>query len=361
MQMGLLAGVSGMATLFAGTAAGVIVDRTKRRPLMIAADLGRAIVLILIPLAAWQGWLSIHVLMAVATIHGLLTVFFDVAYQTWIPSFVAKENLLEANSKLMAAMSTAEVIGPGLTGVLVQLLTAPIAILVDSISFLISALAVASIRKKEEPIATVDEPFSWREAVAGFSIIASHQVLRPLALRAASISFSGGFFAGLYVLYAVSILGLKPIQLGIVVAAGGVSSLCGALLAEKLSTRIPVGKLLIGTTFWNGLVCLLIPMAVLPFPGGFWCLLLAQLLGDATYSVYAIHETTIRQQMAPTGSLGRVNAAMQLLFKGIWPIGAIIGGLLAGVLSIPQVMFLSALGIMSSGLFLLFSRVRDLR
>ena len=361
MQMGFLAGVSGIATLLAATGAGLLADRTKRRPLMIAADLGRAAALLTIPIAAWQGWLSISLLIPVAAVHGLLTVFFDVAYQTWIPTFVPKHQLLEANSKLMAAASTAEVIGPGLTGVLVQWLTAPIAILVDSFSFLVSAVAVASIHKKEETIAVSTEAFSWKQALAGFSVVATHPILRAFALRSASINLVGGIFVGLYVLYAIKILGLTPVQLGIAVAAGGVSNLTGALLAEKLAKFIPVGKLLIGVTVWSGFVLLLLPMAVLPFPGGFWCLFLGQLLGDAAFSIYAIHETTIRQQMAPPETLGRVNAAMQLVLKGGWPIGAMIGGFLAGYISVPQVLFISALGVMGSALFLLFSPVRNLR
>src|SRR6185295_536751 len=136
--MGFLAAIGGVSALVFGLIAGVWVDRVRRRPVMIAADLGRAIVLASIPIAAVAGRLTMAQLLAVVAVAGVLTVFFDVAYQSYLPSLVARDEIVEGNSKLLLSATTAEVAGPALTGILVQLITAPIAILFDAISYLVS-------------------------------------------------------------------------------------------------------------------------------------------------------------------------------------------------------------------------------
>jgi MFS family permease len=224
MQMGFLSAIGGVTALLAGPLAGIAADRYRRKPLMIAADVGRAAALAMIPIAAAQSSLSLPLLFAVVTVTGLLTVFFHVAYQTMVPFLVPGERLLEANSKLALTASTAEVIGPAMTGMLVQALTAPRAILLDAASFLVSAISILTIRGREAAPQTQSGTSAFRDLLAGLPFAAAYPILRPLALRAVTASLFGGFFSTLYVLFAIHDLRISPAVLGVVIALGGVSN-----------------------------------------------------------------------------------------------------------------------------------------
>jgi predicted MFS family arabinose efflux permease len=356
-QMGMLVALGGAATLVAGPWAGWHADRARRKPTMIAADLGRALLLGLIPLAAWQGWLSLWLLFGVVGLAGVLTVFFDVAYQSYLPSLVPGERLMEGNSKLQLTASTAEVIGPAFTGFLVQLLTAPVAILVDAVSFLLSAASIALIGKREEAVDKQQHAGQLRDMFAGAGYVFGHQLLRPLALRAVTAAFFWGFFSTLYVIYAVRELGIGPAALGVIIALGGVSSFIGAVLVERIVARFALGRTLIGATILSGLAALLIPLGEGPFRGGV-CLAASQLFGDIAFPVYNVPELTLRQKIAPPHLLGRVNACMQMLFKGVWPIGALVGGTLATYIGMRATLLVCGLGVLASSLWLIASPVR---
>src|SRR5947207_815746 len=177
-QMGLLAGIGGLASLVFGLGAGLQVDRLRRRPILIVTDLGRAVVLGSIPVAASFGILSMRQVYVVVATAGILTVLFDVAYQSYLPSLVERDQILEGNSKLAFSSSIAEIAGPGLTGILVQLLTAPIAILLDALSFLVSALTVWLVRKPEPQVVPTPRLHVWEELTAGMRAIAQSPMRR---------------------------------------------------------------------------------------------------------------------------------------------------------------------------------------
>lgn len=361
-QMGWLVGVGGISALIAGPVAGAMADRMRRKPLMIAADLGRALVLACIPLAHFQGWLTIGVLLGVAAISGALSVLFDVAYPTFVPTLVEPDQLLEANSNLALTMSVAEVTGPALTGLLVKLISAPVAILVDAASFVVSALSIAWIARPEPPPVPSSAAQSWwSEATEGISFVFAHPLLRPLAMRTATASLAWGFFATLYVYYAIEVLRMSTIALGIVITLGGIGNLAGALLARRIGTRYPVGKVLIAAALWQGVTSFLIPLASEPGWFSVACLGAAQLFGDVAFPIFNINELTLRQKAAPPHMLGRVNACLQLLFKGLFPFGAVLGGALAASMGSRATMLLSSFGILASTLWLIFSPVRHLR
>lgn len=357
--MGLLMALGGIMSLIAGPIAGMLADRYRRLPLLIWADVGRAAVIGIVPLAAFQGWLSLNVMYFVVGCAGMMTVVFDVAYQSLLPSLVPKDNLLEGNAKLALTASTAEMIGPAMAGMLIQALTAPIAILVDSLSFLGSAALLLGIRTIENRSDPVDSPDGWRDSFAGMPYVFRHPILRPLALRAGTASFFFGFFSTLYTLFAVRELGISAAALGIVIAVGGASNFLGAVLAERTHRWLPLGRTLVITACTPGLIMMLIPLADGPF-WGVIVLGLAQLLGDIAYPIYNIHELTLRQRIAPPEMLGRVNACMHMLFKGIWPIGALVGGALAVAVGSRVTLGLAGLGVAASSLWLLFSQVRSL-
>ena len=304
-------------------------DRLRRRPILIATDLGRAAVLCLVPLAAAWHVLSMPHLCVVAALAGALTVFFDVAYQSYLPSLVERDRISEGNSKLTLSITGAEIAGPPLTGILVQLLTAPLAILLDAISFVFSAGMVWWIRTPEnppEPRQTKGESM-WSETLSGLHFVAASPPLRALALRSVTAYFFFGFLATLYVLYALDVLKLSTAELGFTIAAGGVGGVLGSLFSERVVRRLGLGRTFVITALLHGCAAMLIPMARPPTSFAITLLTAGQLFGDCGFAIYMINETSLRQKMAPPAVLGRVNAAMQLASRGMLPLGALLGEL----------------------------------
>jgi MFS family permease len=357
-QMGILAAFGSASVLLFGVAAGVIADRKRRRPLMIGADLGRAALLATVPLAALYGKTSFPQLIAVAVLTGILTVQFDVAYQSYLPALVPREDLFEGNRRLGMSAAVAEIAGPTLTGILIRLITAPMAILVDSISFLFSAVSVWAIRTPEPaPVPTQHESL-WHEASEGARAIAHHPVLRALALRSISAFLSFGTFQSLYMLYAIRVLQLGTPTLGILISLGGAGSLLGAYFSDRVTQKFGVGNTLIGSALLSGFANLLVPLAAHDLHYAVLCMAAAQLIGDAGFTIYFINETTVRQQAVRDELLGRVNAAMQLASRGILPLGALLGGFIGERFGIPGALWIASIGVLASALWLLPLRVR---
>jgi predicted MFS family arabinose efflux permease len=296
----------------------------------------------------------------VAAVSAALTVFFDVSYQSYLPSLVSADNLLEGNSKLALSESIAGVVGPGVTGTLVAAITAPMAILFDAISFVCSAISVALIRKPEPPPHPRAAPHMGREIVEGLRASWHDPILRTLLLRSATASMFVGFGGSLYILYAVRELKIGPALLGVVIAVGGCSGVLGALAAARLVRRFGFGATLIGAAILPAASGFLPPLAHGPVALCAALLALAQ-LGDLGWSIYEINERTLRQAVAPSHALGRVNSAAHLMFRGLLPAGALAGGAVAEVVGVRGAMFVSAAGFLLSTLWLIFSPIRRLR
>jgi len=356
-QMGLMTAVGAASTLLFGLLAGVCVDRMRRRPIMIASDLLRAAVLASIPLAASMHRLTMAQLYVVIALAGFFTVFFDVAYQSYLPSLVETQNLLEGNSKLAMSSATAEIAGPSITGVLVQLITAPMAILFDALSFLVSAFSIVLIRKREVLVRVLhksDHP------IAGFRFVFSHPILRPLGYFSATAYFFMGFFGPLYTLYAIRDLHLGAAALGVAIGVGGVGNFIGAGLAPITIRRFGLGRTFIAAALILGGASVLVPLAHGPAPLPLLFLIVQQLVGDSAWPVFMINERTLRQTVAPGELLGRVNAAMQLLSAGMIPLGALVGGVLAGVAGTRTTLYISVIGVLLSSFWLIFSPLRSM-
>jgi MFS family permease len=343
-QMAILNTANGAAVLLLGLYAGVWVDRLRRRPIMIWADAGRALLLGAIPLAAFTHRLTMPLLYIVAASAGVLTVFFDVAYQTYLPSLVERENVFVGNSKLAMSASIAEVLGPALTGVLVKALTAPVAILLDAVSFVFSAVSVAVIRKPERKPAPRRTESPLKDAMAGLQFIRREPVLRSLAAYSASIFFCFGIISPLYVLFAIRDLQMGPVLLELSIACGGVASFIGSAVAKRASRRFGTGSTLIASAGIFTLGTFLIPSAHGPLAVRAAFLIAAQLISDSSMVVYNVYEISIRQTIAPEQVLGRVNASMRLLTFGIMPFGALAGGALATAIGMRGAMYLAATG-----------------
>jgi len=360
-QMGLLTAIGAVPVLLFSLVAGIWVDRLRRRPIMIAADLGRAVLLASIPLAAVWGSISMPQLYGVIALTGILTVFFNIAYRSILPALVGREQLLDGNSKLAISAATAEIAGPGITGILVQLITAPIAILFDALSFLFSALTIWVIRKPE-PAPTRHAHENWRTEIAeGLQFMWGEPVLRALALRSATAFFIQGPIGTLYILYAIRELGMKPGMLGLVIATGGVSNLIGSALAPALARRLGLGRMFAATSMVGALALFFLPLARGPLAFAVACLLMQQLFADSANAAFGVNEISLRQTLAPDHVLGRVNAAMQLLSMGVWSLGALFGGLLASAIGMRATLLVAASGVLLSNGWLIWSPVLKLR
>jgi len=361
-QMGVLSAIGSASILVFSLGAGVAVDRLKKRPVMIAADVGRALLLGLIPLAAYEHALSMALLIAIAVAAGVLTVLFDVAYQSYLPALVEREELIESNKRLALSSSAAEMAGPAVTGVLVQAITAPLAILVDALSFLVSACSVWAIRKPETAPERRPEASLAAEALDGFRFIWTHPALRALLLRSATAFLFMGLMTPLYLLNAIRVVHMSTSALGVAIALGGAGGVAGAYLAPRWSTRHGLGPMFFATAVLLGCAQLLIPLSS-AFPHiGFLCLCGQQLGGDFVWTVYAVNETALRQLLAPGEVIGRVNAAMQLASRGMLPFGALCGGFLAGSIGIPATLFIGAGGVLLSSVWLVgLRKSREIR
>jgi predicted MFS family arabinose efflux permease len=356
-QMGWLLAVESAPVLLVGVFAGVWVDRVRRRPLLIGADLGRASLLVCIPVVAALGGLRIEHLMVVAAGAGVLTVLFDVAYRSYVPDLVGRASVLEANSRLATTEAVAEITTPGLTGALVQIIAPPTAILLDALSFIGSAVCIASIRQREPPpAAKAGSNTVWSEIGEGFRVVGSIPVLRTLAGWEALRNFFGMFIGALYVLYGLREIGLSPLLLGVTVGVGGASNVLGTVIVGRVTRRFGIGRTMVGGTLLGCIPPLLIALA----PGrpveGFVVLVASQAL-DLIHPLYDVNALTLRQLSAPDHLLGRVNATLHLVGRGVIPFGALAGGLLGDTIGLRPTLSVAAVGIIIGAVWLARSAV----
>jgi MFS family permease len=362
-QMGLLSALEFAPFLLLSLFAGVWVDRMRRRPVLIIADVGRAVLLGSIPVAAFLGALRIEQLYVVGLLTGVLTVFFDVAYQSYLPVLVSREHLVEGNSKLEVSRSVAQIAGPGIAGALVQLITAPMAIVVDSLSFVASVVSLLFIRTPEPlPTRANGEGGSmWAELREGLAVVLGNPLLRSIAGCTATSNLFGNGLQAIFVLYATRELGLQPAVIGLIFSVSGPGALLGALLAGEASRRFGLGNTIIGSIVLGGIGSLLVPLAtgsataitIILMAGGF-------LTGIAN-PLYNINQVSLRQAITPDRLQGRMNASMRFIVWGTIPLGALLGGGLGQIFGLWPTIAAMAVGCLLPPLWVLFSPVRQLR
>src|SRR5882672_10292721 len=360
-QMGLLAAAGSAPILLVGLFAGVWVDRVRRRPVMIATDLGRAALLLIIPLAAVTGALRIELLYAVLLLTGALTVLFDVANMSFLPSLVTPDRIVEGNTKLQSTAAAAQVVGPSVGGVLVSLFTAPFALLVDALSFLISAAFIARTRVPEAASDTRGARAGVvSEITEGVRVVVDDRVLRALAGASATTILFGRMFMAVYVLYITRVLGWSAMGVGLVFATGGVGSLAGSVVAERLARRFGPGPTMIGAQVAFGLAGMLVPLAVLVPSWALPMIVVSEFASWMAILVYWVNAISVRQAITPDRVLGRVNATMWFLAGGANQIGSVIGGALGGVIGVPLTLVVASFGMLLGFLWPLLSPVRGL-
>jgi MFS family permease len=342
--------------------AGVWVDRLRRRPIMIAADLGRFAIIGSVPLAAGFGVLRIEQLYAVAFLAGILTTFFEVAYQSYLPTLIETEQLVEGNSKLAASASVAEFGSFSLAGWLVQLVTGPGAMLVDATSFLASAVSLRAIRAPEPPPAAADRRGVREEIMEGMRALWRDRLLRAIAGSRMAYASASGMFGAVFVLFVTRDLGFAPGVQGLIYGVGGLTSFVGAAMADWCRRRFGVGGAMMGGLILGGLGVLLIAGAPNIVAVAVVLLVAQQIISDPGWTVYEINQISLRQAVAPEGVLGRVTAAER--FGGLLAmlVASIVAGIVADVLG---ARFALALGACCTfaGAFVIFAsparRVRE--
>ena len=363
LDMAFLVVSGSLAVLLVGFFAGAWVDRLRRRPILIWADALRALLLFSIPAAYLTGLLRIEQLYLVVFLEGCLGALFDAAYPAFLPSLIGVDRVVEGNSRLATSSSLAEIGGPGLAGGLVQAIGAPLAVLVDAISYVFSAISLLLIRSREpaRPPRTSVTPIRL-EILEGLRLVRQHTVLLPLTLRSIIAHVAGSFYGVLYTIYLIEDLHLSPLLLGLVVSAGGVGSLVGSLFASRVIARFGFGPALIGTATGASIIGVLTPLAGGPLLLATLMVFLPQLIGDGLQTIEGVAELSLIQGVVPDRILGRVNATLEVFSHGIaYPLGALGAAALAGTVGVRGGVAIGWAGMAVSILLLVFSPLPRIR
>jgi MFS family permease len=364
-QMGVLTALGWLPHLLFSLHAGMWLDRHgRRRQTMIAADYGRAAVLATVPLAWAFGLLSMPQLYLVAFAVGAISVMFDLSWSVIFVALVPRRDFVEANSKLFQSRALSYVAGPTIAGFLVQVLTAPIAVLGDALSFLGSAAFLTRITTREAEPEPHDPTLStWQRLSAGLRFIFGNAVLRAQLMSVSTINFFNLMFGALFVLYATRELDVQPGLLGVLLGAGAIGGILGALVAPRMSRRLGVGRtLMIGTVLFP------LPLVLVPAAGGPRALVLAFLFAAEFLSgfgvmVLDVNGNSLQAALTPDRLRSRVVGAHRTINYGVRPIGALLAGVLAAWIGVRTTLWISAIGATLAVLWLLPSpvpRIHDL-
>lgn len=362
-QLGLLAAAQYLPFLLIGLPAGVWVDRWRRRPVLVTTDLARAVILAVLPLAYLLGGLRLWMLYPVGFAVGILTVFFDIAHQSYLPSLVDRDRLVDGNGKLEASYQGAQLAGPGVGGVIVQVLTAPVALFADAVSYLFSALLLGRIKATEpapEPHPE-DAHGLLRGIGVGLRYVLGHRLLRPIALATAIGNLFGvfGIVQAVLTLFAIKGVGLTAAGLGLALGIANAGALLGALANGRIVGALGLGPVIVASVTLPGAAILLLPLA----RPGFALPVLAVALAIAWFgiAVYNVNQISLRQAVVPTALQGRMNATMRFLIWGTIPLGTALGGFLGGAIGLRWTLLIAGAGGLLSALPVLLSPVRALR
>jgi MFS family permease len=342
--------------------AGVWVDRMRRKPILVVGDLARALLLVSIPIAYAFDALTIWQLYGVGFLVGIATVFFDVAYQSYLPALVDRRQLVEGNAKLEISRAGAQLGGPGLAGLVVDVLSAPAAILFDALSFVGSALFIFRIRRPERaPVRDADSAGRMRPEIGeGLRYVFGHPYLKNIAACTASFNFFGNVGSAVLIVYAVRVLDLRPAVIGLAFTIGNVGALVAAFTSGPISARLGVGRTIVTSSIIGGPMFLVVAFA----PHGNAALAVigpAVAVGSFTNVIYNVTQVSLRQTITPERIQGRMNAVMRFLVWGTIPLGNLIGGALGTWIGLKETLIIGGIGSCLPFLAVLFSPVRAIR
>ncbi|MFS4106176.1 MFS transporter [Streptomyces sp. PD-S100-1] len=359
-QVGLLTAAETAAFLLVGLPAGALTDRMRKRPLMIRADLVRAVAMASIPAAALAHVLTMTQLYAVALVTGVATVFFDVAHQSYLPHILPRDQLVAGNGALETVRSTAQVTGPGLGGGLVQLVGAHLAVVTDALGYALSAFFLLRVEQPEEKPEPTAGASLRKEIGEGVRFVVGHPLLRVIALTTALANLCAAVLMATQTVHLVRVVGLKPGALGLVLSASAVGGLLGALCAGRIAARLGQARVILLSVLVTGPFAVLWPLSG---HGALGAVLFAT--GSAVLAfggvVYNVAQVSFRQGLCPPRLLGRMNATLRFLMWGTLPLGALLGGALAESYGPRTALAWCAAGFLAVPLPLLFSPLRRMR
>jgi MFS family permease len=339
-EMGILTALGNVAYPLLGLFAGVMVDRWRRRPVLVWTNITQVVALGSIPAAFFLGILSLYQLFIVALVMSVTTVFYSVAYQAYLPTLIGREDLVEGNSKLETSRSGASVVSPVIAGGLIDWLGAAPSVAVDAFGTLFAAVAILSIKKREPPpFHDAERQFS-RELKEGVRIVVETPTLRSLAAATSILNIGNSMFLAVFFLFIYNQLKLTPNVAGIILGVGGLGFVIGAVVAPKLLNRMGLGPALIAALLINGFGLLAVQASTYgPAP-----VLLAALwlLTNIGLPIYNINQVSFRQTIVPDKLQGRMNATLRTLGYGAATIGAFVGGIVGAQYGIMTAMAVGA-------------------
>lgn len=360
-EVGLVTASSTLAFALIGLPAGAWLDRLRRRPILIASDVARALLLATIPLAAVLDRLTIAQLVVVSLLSGFARVFFDVGYQAYIPSVIGKDRVLAGNSAMETMRASGQFVGPGLGGWLVGLIGAANVVFVQAVTFVVSAVALAGIRTREVVSPVPTGRVSLRvQIMEGLRFVGRHPALRAVAIASAMSNFAFALASAVTFVFMARTLELTPTVIGLVVAAGSVTVMFGAAFTPRLARVVGSARIVWVSLAVTGPVTLLTPLAQ-PGWSGVVFMIVGLGAGELGQIVYAITSVSLRQRLCPDRLLGRVSATMRFLIMAAFPLGGLLGGVLGEVAGLRPTLWVVGLVIVlaPAPLFVALRRFRD--
>jgi len=363
-QMGLLSAANTSAFLVVGLLAGALVDRWIKRRVMLIADLVRMVAVALVPILWINGVLNIYQLMVIGAVLSVATVFFDVSYQSYIPILLPKEYIGIANSRLETTGQISGIAGPGIVGWLLQFFKAPLLLVIDALSFFLSAVSLWFIKDREEPKARADRKPLVKEIAAGLHFVWNQRLIRAISFTTSTSNLFSTIAGTLFALYFFrsEYLGLNTAAFGVLASIGSVGGLLGATVTPKLIKIFGEGPLVVLSAIVSGCVQLLLPMAWY-VPRDYSLVLLGIQVFMTSFLVltYNITQVTARQRICPEHLLGRMNASIRFMVWGCMPIGALISGALGTFIGVVPTLWVGAIGGIFAASFVFFSPLRTMR
>jgi MFS family permease len=361
-QVGLLTAAVSLAFAVIALPAGAIVDRHSKRWVMITCDVARLLIIGFIPVAYAAGILALWQLYVVAVLAGVCTVFFDVSYQSYLPSLMSQEHLMDANGKLGATSSFAQLAGPGLGGGLVTAFGAAGAMTADAVSYVVSVVSLLGIKHRETPPARPadGERRSLRADIAeGLSFVVRHPILRKVVACTGTANLFSSIAGAVDIIFLVRVLHQPPGRVGLLFAIAAIGGILGGVLAGRLAKRIGSARIIWYSILVIGSPAMLVPLAqhgwgITLFPLGF-------AFGFFASVVYNVAQVSYRQSVCPPQLMGRMNAAVRWIVWGTMPLGGVIGGVLGTAIGIRPTMWIGAVGAWAAGFFVYFSPLRTMR
>ncbi|MGD0477165.1 MAG: MFS transporter [Nitrososphaerales archaeon] len=358
IQFGILSALGTLSFLLFGIPVGLYADSHRRKITMIYADVGRALILLSIPVTALLGFLSMNLFYIVAFTTGVLTVFFEICYQSYLPSLVERSKLVVANSRLQTSAATASASGPTVATTLIQIISAPMVIIGDVIGYFSSAAFLSSISKPEPPIARRKDRSAWSDVKEGLSVVFRDSRLRSIAGCTAMSNLFTSAYGAVLIPYLLG-LNVSILVLGPIFSIGAIGGIIGALVSLRLSNRLGIGRSIVVFAFLFSVFQLPIYFAT---KDTVFLLLAPAFFGTSFGSVvYNVNQVSFRQSLVSTDLQGRMNATMRTLVWGTLPVGGLLGGVLSQAMGYHTAVGIAVAGASLAFLWVVFSPVRGIK